>query len=244
MFAFFKKSFLESDLLNGFTDIHCHILPGVDDGIQKMENALRTLAYYEERGAKRVFFTPHVAEELHENTPAHLRQRFGELKRAYQGKLDLALGAEYMIDNGFEKLLDQKEDFLCASGNRILVETTTLQPPMNLDQTLFELQDRGYQVILAHPERYLYMHTKDYEALANKGILFQLNLLSIAGLYGDHAKKKSKKLLESGMYTFVGTDLHSLKRHSEEFARKAFSKGELNAIAKLIANNANLPIGK
>lgn len=244
MFGFFKKSFMQSGLLNGFTDVHCHILPGVDDGVQKMETALRILDFYEQNGVKRVFFTPHVAEELHENSRDNLSKRLEELRKEYKGNLELSLGAEYMMDNGFEKLLDNKENFLCASGNTILVETTALQPPMNMDQILFELQDRGYEIMLAHPERYLYMHTDDYEQLIAKGIKLQLNLLSIAGLYGKHAQDKGRKLLEGGKYTFVGTDLHSLKRHLEVMEQKNYSSSELKAISKLMENNAQLPIGK
>jgi tyrosine-protein phosphatase YwqE len=244
MFGFFKKSFLQSELLNGFTDVHCHILPGVDDGVQKMESALHILDFYEEHGVKRVFFTPHVAEELHENNRDHLLQRFDELTKLYKGGIQLALGAEYMIDNGFEKLLDKKEDFLCASGDTLLVETTAQNPPINMSQIIFELQDRGYDIMLAHPERYFYMHTADYEELVAKNVQLQLNLLSIVGLYGEHAKKKGKNLLEKGMYTYVGTDLHNLKRHQQQMGIKAFSKSELNAIATLIGNNNQLPIGK
>ena len=242
MFGFFKKSFLKSGLLKGFTDVHCHILPGVDDGVQKMESALRTLSFYEQQGVKRVFFTPHVAEELHENNRDHLLQRFDELQKEYKGNIELALGAEYMIDNGFEKLLDKKEDFLCASGNTLLVETTAQNPPINMSQIIFELQDRGYDIMLAHPERYFYMHTADYEDA--KSVSLQLNLLSIVGLYGEHAKKKGKMLLEKGMYTYVGTDLHNLKRHQQQMEISAFSKSELKAIATLIGNNNQLPIGK
>lgn len=244
MFGFFKKSFLQSELLKGFTDVHCHILPGVDDGVQKMESALHVLDYYEQNGVKRVFFTPHVAEELHENNREHLLQRFDELRKQYKGSIELALGAEYMLDNGFERLLDQKEDFLCASGNTILVETTAQNPPINMSQIIFEVQDRGYDIILAHPERYTYMHSNEYEELVSKNVKLQLNLLSIVGLYGEHAKKKSKTLLEKGLYTYVGTDLHNLKRHDQQFNIKAYSKSELKAIATLIGNNNQLPIGK
>ncbi|MCQ2207351.1 MAG: capsular biosynthesis protein [Paludibacteraceae bacterium] len=244
MFSLFKKSFLKSGLLNGFTDVHCHILPGVDDGVQKMGSALRVLEFYEEHGVKRVFFTPHVAEELHENTRDHLLSRLDNLRNEYKGNIELALGAEYMLDNGFEKLLDQNEDFLCASGNTLLVETTAQNPPINMSQIIFELQDRGYDVMLAHPERYTYMHMNDYEDLVSKNVRLQLNLLSIAGLYGEHAKKKGKQLLEKGLYTYVGTDLHNLKRHQEQMEISAYSKNELKAIETLIGNNNQLPIGK
>lgn len=244
MFGLFKKSFISSGLINGFVDVHCHVLPGVDDGIQKMESALRVLEFYEQNGVKRVFFTPHVAEELHENNRDNLHRRLDELKKQYKGNIELALGAEYMLDNGFEKLLDQKEDFLCASGKTILVETTAQQGPINMSQILFELQDRGYDIMLAHPERYFYMHQEEYDELLSKGINFQLNLLSLIGLYGEHAKKKGKALLEQGKYTYVGTDLHKLKIHKEQMEIKAFSSSEVKALAKLIENNSKLPIGK
>lgn len=244
MFNFFKKTFHSSHLLQGFTDVHCHILPGVDDGVRHTSEALDVLRYYEESGVRRVFFTPHIAEELHQNTRDHLIGRFSEFVQAYQGKLELCLGAEYMLDEGFSRLLDSNEQFLCAADNTILVETVTSQPPYDFDQILFELQDRGYDVMLAHPERYHYMEHNDYEQLKSKGIKLQMNICSLAGMYGQHAIENAKWLLENGFYSFMGTDLHNLKRHTHCFDQKAYTSAQLGKMEQLRLSNDSLPSGK
>jgi protein-tyrosine phosphatase len=242
MFDFFKKSFIGAGMLQGFTDVHCHILPGVDDGVQTMKSALRTLNFYEQNGVKRVFFTPHVAEELHENSANHLRERFEELQNTYQGKLQLGLGAEYMLDRGFDALLDRKEKFLCASGHLILVETTAMQAPIDFKQILFDLQERGYDVMLAHPERYLYMSHSDYGELRLHKIRLQMNLLSIAGVYGHHAKENAEWLLGHDMYTYMGSDLHNVDFHGHKMNEKKFTSSQIHKMKKLIANNNGLKL--
>ncbi|MCQ2234584.1 MAG: capsular biosynthesis protein [Paludibacteraceae bacterium] len=244
MFDFFKKSFISSGLFEGFTDVHCHILPGVDDGIQKMESAVRALNYYEEKGASRVFFTPHIMESLHENTYEKLNERFEALKKEYKGSLKLALGAEYMMDEGLSRKIDNKEPLICASGNMVLIETLAHHPPLNFTQNLFEVRSIGYDVMLAHPERYAYMEKDNYKELLNKGIKFQLNLMSLFGLYGKDAQERATWMLKDGLYTFVGTDLHRLKVHRDFFHIKGLKSKQVDALAKLIENNNNLKIGK
>ncbi len=241
MFDFFKKSISGEDLLKGFTDVHCHILPGVDDGVQHMERTLQILDYYERNGVQRVFFTPHVMEEFYKNTREYLIERFKEVKAHYKGNLQLSLGAEYMMDINFYKLFDQKEDFLCASPNLLLIETSTTQAPMDLREIIYQLQRRGYTLMLAHPERYTYMEEEDYKKMQELGVKLQMNLLSIAGSYGETAQKKSQMLCKKGMYTYVGTDLHSLSYHHHVMEKKKYTSNEIKEIARLMQNNSQLP---
>lgn len=81
---------------------------------------------------------------------------------------------------------------------------------MNFRGLLERIRNKGYTPILAHPERYLYMKKEDYEALKAQGILFQRNLYSLRGQYGDRVQKRCRQLLKWNMYDFVGTDLHRL----------------------------------
>ena len=105
MFFFSKKTTIASSgILQGATDHHSHILPGVDDGVETMDEALRILATYEAAGVKTLWLTPHIMEDI-PNTPQKLEARFLELKAAYTGKIVLHLAAEYMIDNHLRKLL-------------------------------------------------------------------------------------------------------------------------------------------
>lgn len=211
MWPFRKKQTLEeSGFFRGFTDWHCHILPGVDDGVQTMDEALQILAEYERLGVKEVWFTPHIMEDM-PNTPQHLRERFAELQAAYQGKVTLNLASENMLDNLFEERLN-KNDLLPIGkdGRHLLVETSYFNPPMGLQNILLRIKAKGYFPILAHPERYLYMGESDYQQLKSMNIQFQLNQFSLLGLYGKEVKKKVLMLQKLRMYDYAGTDLHRL----------------------------------
>lgn len=213
MWPFSKKQTLaESGILRGFTDWHCHILPGVDDGVQTMDEALAILAEYERLGIKEVWLTPHIMEDI-PNTTAHLRKRFAELQAAYTGSIALHLAAENMLDPLFEQRLAAGDLLpLGSEGNRLLVETSYFNPPIDLYGMLERIKSAGYHPVLAHPERYLYMSPADYRKLKASGIEFQLNLPSLTGLYGPTAKKKAEALHKHNLYNYSGTDLHSIKQ--------------------------------
>lgn len=99
-----KRTIAQSGILAGCTDHHSHILPGVDDGVESMDEALRILATYEAAGVKELWLTPHIMEDI-PNTPDKLRARFAELTTRYKGNITLHLAAEYMIDNHLRSLL-------------------------------------------------------------------------------------------------------------------------------------------
>ena len=212
MWLFRKKLTLEeSGFFRDFTDWHCHILPGVDDGVQSLDEALQILAEYERLGIKKVWLTPHIMEDM-PNTTRHLRERFNELKAAYQGNVVLKLASENMLDNLFEERLN-KNDLLPIEKDdkHLLVETSYFNPPIGLHNTLLRIKSKGYFPILAHPERYLYMDDNEYKRLKTMGVKFQLNLFSIMGLYGKEVKKKAKSLKSRRMYEYIGTDLHRVR---------------------------------
>ncbi len=199
----------DSGIFEGFTDWHSHILPGVDDGVQTMEEALEILRLYESLGMKSIWLTPHIMEDM-PNTTTHLRERYAELQAAYTGLINLHLAAENMLDNLFEERLEKNDLLpLGENGNHLLVETSYFSPPMGLSNILLRIKAKGYYPILAHPERYIYMGESDYQRLKDMGVKFQLNLPSIAGMYGDRIKKKAMLLLKEKAITHVGTDIHN-----------------------------------
>lgn len=211
MWPFRKKQTLEeSGFFRGFTDWHSHILPGVDDGVQTMEEALQILAEYERLGVKEVWLTPHIMEDI-PNTTQHLRERFKELQAAYKGNVILHLAAENMLDNLFEERLEKDALLpIGKKGDHLLVETSYFNPPVGFHEILEQIKAKGYHSILAHPERYLYMNEDDYQRLRYMGVKFQLNLFSLTGMYGKEAKKKANRLQKMGMYECTGTDMHRI----------------------------------
>lgn len=211
MWPFRKRiSLKDSGIFEGFTDWHSHILPGVDDGVRTMEEALEILRLYEELGVKTVWLTPHIMEDI-PNTTAHLRERFAELQATYTGPITLYLAAENMLDNLFEERLEKSDLLpLGENGDHLLVETSYFTPPMGLSNILLRIKSKGYIPVLAHPERYEYMQMKDYKALRDGRTFFQLNLPSLAGMYGKHVQGKAESLLKAGMYDRPGCDTHSV----------------------------------
>lgn len=211
MWLFSKsQSIAESGLLKRMTDYHCHILPGVDDGVKTMDESLLILTEMKRQGIRKVWLTPHVMEDIPNATLA-LEEKFKALQTAYRGTVELNLAAEYMMDNTFEERLKADDLLPIHEGGRryLLVETSCFNPPMNLLSVLKHIQAKGYRPLLAHPERYLYMDMPDYRALKHEGIALQLNLPSLTGMYGVHAQKKAASLLKAGMYDLTGTDTHS-----------------------------------
>lgn len=225
-----KIKIADSGLLDGYTEYHCHILPAVDDGFQKIEDSLQILSEYEAAGVKRVWFTPHIMEDV-PNTVEGLREQFEAFKMAYKGGIELCLASENMLDNLFEERLSDKS-LLSMDGNYLLVETSYFSGPMNLTGMLDRVKSAGYFPILAHPERYIYMSLDDYKNLKNRGILFQMNLTSIAGFYGPVAQSKAEWLLKEGFYDYMGTDLHRISTFHHLMEAK-LPKSVLKRIAAL-----------
>ena len=195
-----------------FTEMHCHLLPGVDDGIKRIEDTLKALELYEQAGVKKLWFTPHIMEDV-PNHPDNLQKRFNEVCEAYSGNIELHLAAENMLDALFEERLENK--ILLPIGedaNRLLVETSYFNPPYDFDQLIAKVKSAGYYPVLAHPERYMYMDEDDYKKLKDNQILFQLNLPSIAGMYGKTVEEKAKMLLKKGWYDICSTDTHRVQQ--------------------------------
>lgn len=194
--------------LSGMTDWHCHILPGVDDGVQTMEESLEILADYEEAGIREVWLTPHIMEDL-PNTTAGLRERFAELCEAYKGSVKLHLAAENMIDRLFMERLEANDLLPIGDGKTLLVETSYFSAPMHLFDTFEKIKAAGYYPLLAHPERYNYIDDfRTYRKIHDAGVRFQVNLMSLCGHYGPGPRDKALRLLSEGLVDRFGTDLH------------------------------------
>lgn len=230
-----KKTLQETGIFDGFVDWHSHILPGVDDGIKTMEEALEVLSEYEKMGFKKVWLTPHIMEE-YPNETQYLKQRFEELKGAWKGEMEISLASENMLDTLFEERLG-KNDFLPIGdeGDHLLVETSYYTPPYALDEMLDKARAKGYNLILAHPERYRYMEENDYKKYKEKGLFFQLNILSLTGAYGETAKKKAEWLLAHDMVEMFGTDVHRLeavRNNVTQPIHKSVNPEKLSSISK------------
>ena len=195
-------------VLAGYTDWHSHILPGLDDGAETMEQALELLDEFGRRGVSTLWLTPHIMED-YPNTTADIHKRFDELRNNYDGPIELHLASENMLDTLFAERL-AANDFLPIGRNAdmLLVETSYYSPPTGLEEHLFGIRSAGLTPLLAHPERYQYMDFEQYRRLAAQGVRFQLNLMSLLGHYGPDARAKARQLIKEGLYYCVGSDIH------------------------------------
>lgn len=222
MFLFKKsKPTLRSLIPQGYVDIHSHILSGIDDGAKTKEDSAFLLTKMKEFGFGQVITTPHVMQGIWENTLDSIATAYQNHKEIFENSgLPVSAAAEYMMDSEFDKLF-KSEKLRTLKDNYVLVEMSYINPPMQLFEILFDLRVAGYQPVLAHPERYLFYHNtpKEYQKLLNAGCLLQLNLLSLTGYYGKEVAKVADSLLEKGMYSFSGSDIHH-ENHVRSFDSK------------------------
>lgn len=201
------------------TDIHCHILPGVDDGSPDAATSADLVERMAGWGISRIIATPHVTEATFENTPDILDPALEELQDELGRRgidLPVTRSSENRIDDFFRDQLD-KGLITLMPNNYILVECSFIQEPWQLDRFLFDLKIKGLRPILAHPERYFYYfehNSSRYDELHRAGTLFQVNVLSLAGAYSKVEKKTAEELIKRGYVDFLGTDLHN-HRHAD-----------------------------
>lgn len=210
MFSFFKKK--EPEKLFYSTDMHCHIVPGIDDGAPTPQAGADLVEAQQRWGISRIIATPHVTADTFENTPETIAPALAALKEELTARgIDMPIihSAEYRIDDytmdEFNRgvVMPMPDDYL-------LVENPFIQEPVNLDRTIFDLKVKGHNLVLAHPERYCYYHLNlpRYSQLRNAGLKFQVNLLSLAGHYGKEQKRVAEWMIENKMVDFLGSDLH------------------------------------
>ncbi|MDE6316890.1 MAG: hypothetical protein K2L73_00640 [Muribaculaceae bacterium] len=236
MFNFFSKKSQEKEKLFFSTDIHSHVVPGIDDGAPSVERSLELVESMKSWGLEKIIVTPHVTQDTFENTPEIINAAYADLLDGVQQAgigIDMDHSAEYRID---EMFVEQFEAGMVRRlhGDYLLVENSYIQEPYNLNQILFEISMKGFTPILAHPERYMYYYEKRnrYDELHNNGILFQVNLLSLAGYYGKEPKKIAEMLIEKDYVDFLGTDLHR-RAHVEAIDKYLESKDYLRHREKL-----------
>lgn len=224
---FFKKTKKKSSSKVPFdigsymeVDIHSHLLPGIDDGAPDTDTAITLINGITSKGIQRIITSPHVMADIHRNTPESIQTAYNTLVPHFESnqiETPFSYGAEYMLDEQFLDKLNRKE-VLPLFDNYILVETPFLFKPLNLEDTIFQIQAAGYTPILAHPERYLYMFNEQeiYFKVRDLGCKLQMNVLSATGYYGKIEKDCATFLLEHELYEYFGTDIHH-DRHLNRF---------------------------
>ncbi len=240
LFSLFKKKpFLQDLIPDGHTDIHSHLLPGIDDGAAVLDDTVTLISGLKKIGMTQLITTPHVMKNVWENTKTGIEEKLSETNALLkQQNIDVPMraAAEYLLDGNFAELF-KSEPLLTLKDNHVLVEMSYINPPIQLYELLFELQIAGYVPVLAHPERYAFYHgnLSEFKKLKNAGCLLQLNLLSTVGYYGLGTYKTADRLLRHGMIDFVGSDVHH-EKHLNSFSKRILMD-DTKPLEAAISNN-------
>ncbi len=195
--------------------MHSHLLPGIDDGVKSFEESIEVITSLQAMGYNKFITTPHIMSDFYRNTPEVIRSLCDELRlELAKSNIDVEIdcAAEYYMDDMFDELLASKS-LMTFGDNNVLVETSYLNPVSNLKETFFNMQMAGYQPVLAHPERYVFMYSdfEQYNDIFGRDVLFALNLGSFVGYYSKESKKIIEKLVKNKMVHFIGSDIHNMR---------------------------------
>ncbi len=197
------------------TDLHSHLIPGIDDGVKTLDESIEIISSMQELGFKKLITTPHIMYHRYKNTKEIILDGCKKVNEELQNRdidIELVASAEYYFDENFLELIE-KDDLLPFGDNYILFEMSYTNKPFGLEQTVFNLLSKGYRPVLAHPERYSFLNSnlEKLDKLKDCGLRFQLNLNSLIGFYGKNPRVAAKYLSQKGLIDFVGSDIHSMK---------------------------------
>jgi tyrosine-protein phosphatase YwqE len=220
-------------------DMHSHLIPGIDDGSKSMDDSIFMLRQLESLGFRKIITTPHVVSDGYNNSTQTILEGRDRVRQAIAENninIEFDAAAEYYADESLiEKV--EKRDLLTFGKNFVLVELSYLNKANNISDVFYKLQVAGYRIVLAHPERYPYFYEKSFESynsLKDRNILFQINILSLLGKYGNDARITAEKLIDKGMVEMIGLDLHQPRQIETikeclklKYLSKAISSGKL-----------------
>ena len=227
------------DIPKIITDLHSHLIPGIDDGSKSLDDSIKMIEAFIAQGYTKLITTPHTMSHRYPNTRAIIEDGLEALKKELQARniaIEIEAASEYYLDETVMELIE-KRDIMTFGDNYMLFEMSYVQPLYYLEEMVFEMQVAGYRPVLAHPERYIYMHDdfSKYERLKEKGLLFQVNIPSFGGYYTKSIQKAAEQIAEAGMADFIGSDAHKI-RHLDALKQVRAEK----AYAKIFENNTIL----
>ena len=216
MFGIFKKKAIQPKIpdfnysLIG-TDMHSHVLPGIDDGAQNLEESVYLVSRMMELGIKKIIATPHIMIDYYRNDAESINAALAILKAELKRlKIDVEVeaAAEHYFDETFLPRVEQRR-VMTMGDNYVLFELSFVNKPPDIVEVIKTMKDMGYKPILAHPERYSYMDIDQLRSIRDwTGCDLQLNTISLTGYYGKSTKKLAEELIENNMVDFISSDMH------------------------------------
>ena len=210
-----------------FVDLHSHYLPGIDDGVRRLEDGVALVRGLKGIGFDTVMATPHIRTAMFPNRKGGVEEAHAAFREAVAGEEglpELGLGAEHFFDDVFWGLFQAGEAVPYPGGKAALVELPPERLPLRLEHCFFEMHVKGVRPVLAHPERYrpFFKRTDDLDPLLDAGALPLLDLMSLVGRYGRRPRKAAERMLEEGVYYAACSDAH--KPEDVELVRDAIAK--------------------
>jgi protein-tyrosine phosphatase len=201
------------------TDLHSHLLYGLDDGVETLQQALHLVEQFEQAGYRKLITTPHIMSDFYQNSPETILPKLGELQQASKAAgyaIELEAAAEYYLDEGLVEKLKKNEPLLTFGNKHLLFELSFMNEPIQLNEVIFSMRTLGYQPVLAHPERYSYLqkNMERVEELIDRGVLLQVNIASFGGYYSRDVQKAAERLVQHKWVHLLGSDCHN-QRHFE-----------------------------
>lgn len=225
-------------------DMHSHLLPGLDDGVSTLEEAEVIVRSFIDMGYTQIITTPHVMSDAYRNTPEIILSSLQELQhhlRRQDLTISISAAAEYYLDESLMRQVESNQPLLTFGDRYLLFETNFMTDPLNLKEFIFLATTKGYRLILAHPERYLYLQN-DFsmvQDLLDRGVMMQLNINSISGHYSKSAQQMAYKLIDKGMIHWIGSDCHH-REHTEVMKKVRQSRYYRKALTLPLMNNSLL----
>ena len=223
-------------------DIHCHILPGLDDGAESIEIACAMAEMAIEDGVTHIVGTPHASSSFPFN-PGLIRLRKEELQARFEGRLAFATGCDFHMS--FENLQEIRSDaarFTINQKNYLLIEFADYSIPPSMDQALHRLQLARLHPIVTHPERNPLVRAQPERLLTwlRQGCYVQITAQSLHGKWGTAAQERAEEWMRAGAVHFIASDAHNVTtrppRLKETYELIAKNYGEEKARALLVEN--------
>ena len=217
IFPFFKKRKKEKKRGPKLrVDLHSHLIPGIDDGSQSIEESLALLQGLEALGYEKLIITPHIMSDSYPNSAKTILYGLDRLRKEAKNNgiaLMLDAAAEYYLDEHFFDEM-RSNDIMAIANRYVLFESSYISKPLQIEEMIFAIGEAGYEPMMAHPERYRYVKNpeKEYRRFKELGVKFQVNINSFGGHYGKQAETLANFLNEAGMIDFLGSDVHHRKQ--------------------------------
>lgn len=204
------------DLSALYTDLHSHLIPGIDDGVATVEDSIAMIKGLMKFGYRKFITTPHILPGMYNNGPDTILPGLELVRQAIAAEglgVEIDAAAEYYYDEVFEEQV-KDSPLMMFGGNHVLFELPNMHEPPMLKNTVFALTIRAIVPVLAHVERYPYLYENnfdDLEELINMGVELQVNYGTFLGVYGPKLQKAAYQMVDAGLISYLGSDLHGDK---------------------------------